>query len=148
MPRLLKLALTIVVGSALVVGGLWFLIPHETQLCPSCLGTGARSCGLPDCINGRVRCTGTCIKRDDPKWSITGNPHFGPGTYTLLFLNDDRSFVEVSRNHVGQTMTLVNGVWVLGGACPLCGGTNRMVDPSCGGKLPCLTCKGKKEIAK
>jgi hypothetical protein len=142
------MALAVLVGSIVVVGGIWVFIPHETQPCPTCGGTGARSCEATGCVNGRVRCTGNCLKRDDPNWSISVNPHFGPGTYTLRFQNDNGSFAEVSRLHVGQTMTLVNGVWALGGPCPLCNGTNMMTDPSCGGKLPCATCKGKGEIPK
>ena len=139
MPRRVKMALAVLVGSILIIGGFWFISPHETKLCPTCSGS---------CVNGRVPCTGHCLKRDDPNWSISTSPHFGPGTYTLRFRNDDGSYAEVSRLHVGQTMTLTNGVWALGGPCPLCNGTNQMTDPSCGGKLPCATCKGKGEIRK
>ncbi len=148
MPRFLKLALAIVIGSALVVGGFWFLVPHETQSCPTCLGVGARSCGAQGCVNGQTVCPGPCIKREDPNWRVTTNPHFGPNTLTLVFWNDDGTYGEVSQSHVGQTLTKVNGRWNLGTNCGLCGGSTRVPCPSCGAKLPCPTCKGKKEVPK
>jgi len=146
--NLVKMVLAIVVGSALVVGGYWFFVPHELETCVACGGTGARSCPAPGCMNGRAPCTGACIKRESPNWQITNNPHFPPNTLTLRYDNDDGSYSEVSQNHVGQTMTLVNGRWNLGGACSVCGGTGRMICPACSGKLVCFTCKGKKEVSK
>lgn len=148
MSRFLKLALAAIVGSVLVVGGIWFFVPRETKLCPTCLGTGAQSCGAPGCVNGRGPCSGSCLKREDPNWRVTTNPHFGPNTLTLVFYNDDGSYGEVSQQHVGQTMTKANGVWSLGPNCTLCGGTTRVACPSCGSKQRCPICRGKGEIPK
>jgi hypothetical protein len=145
---IVKMALAVVVGSALVVGVYWFLVPHEVQVCPECQGTGARSCPAPGCLSGRAPCRGDCIKRDNPNWQISSNPHFPPNTLTLRYQNEDGSAAEVSQSHVGQTMTVVNGRWSLGGPCAVCGGTNRMICPACSGKLVCPVCKGKKEVPK
>jgi len=148
MSKTAQMVLAVAIGSMLVVGATWFLIPREYQPCSACGATGARSCGATGCVNGRVPCSGACIKREDPNWQVSNNPHFPPNTLTLRYTNQDGSYAEVSQMHIGQTVTMVDGRWNLGQACSLCRGTTRVVCSACGGKLTCPTCKGRQEVPK
>jgi hypothetical protein len=141
-----RIALAAALGVGILLGVA--CSPRETQPCTACTGTGAAACGAAGCVNGRIPCPSPCLKREDPNWQVTNNPHFGPNTLTLKFTNDDGSYGEVSQSHVGQVMVQQNGQWNLGPPCTQCGGSTRILCPSCKGKKDCPVCRGKGEIPK
>jgi len=109
--------------------------------CPTCNGTGARSCGASDCTAGQVPCTAPCLKKETPGWEKRDVPGFSPD---LLWVHVGGGSY-VSQNHLGQVVNFDGGSLNLR-SCVTCGGTTRLPCPACKGKNPCLKCKGKRTI--
>ena len=110
--------------------------------CPACEGTGILSCGAPGCVHGRVPCTGSCLKKDDPGWRHMDVEGHSASDIWMRFDNPDGSWEAWNQNHVGHAIEMVNGRWQDTGNCKLCNGTGRMLCPFCQGKNLCPRCGG------
>jgi hypothetical protein len=110
--------------------------------CDFCGKTGALACGAPDCVNGRVRCTAACLKKDDPGWQHMDVAGHSPNELWMRFDNDDHGWKAWSQGHIGELIEKVDGKWVDKGACPVCQGTGRMPCPVCHSSKKCPRCDG------
>jgi hypothetical protein len=110
--------------------------------CEACEGTGILSCGAPGCVHGKVRCPGSCLKKDDPGWFHMEVAGHSPDDLWMRFDNDDGSWQAWNQNHIGDSIVKVNGQWTDEGKCQICGGTGLAPCPVCHAKKLCEVCDG------
>jgi hypothetical protein len=113
------------------------------DVCDVCAGTGVLSCGAPGCVNGKVRCPASCLKRDDPGWQHLDVPGHNPNDLWMRFDNDDGGSTAWTQAHIGELIVKVDGHWVDQGACPVCHATGWIPCPVCHGGKVCPVCKGE-----
>jgi hypothetical protein len=115
--------------------------PAASKDCKTCGGELLIDCKAPKCEQGKIPCPKPCLKLTDPgwvkkpdglRWKTFGNPRTGQ--------------LIVSERHLGQIVTIKDGVPQEPVTCETCGGTTKVDCPTCHGtaKVPCPTCKANK----
>jgi hypothetical protein len=112
------------------------------DICDDCKGTGALSCGAPGCVNGKVPCPASCLKKDDPNWQRLVVEGHDPDELWMRYYDDDGGMHAWAQDHIGELIEKVDGHWVDKGTCPVCHGTGWAPCPVCHGGKACPRCDG------
>lgn len=118
----------------------------KEKVCFACKGAGTIKC--PACVDGQVDCPGKCLRLNRGKWihmEVAGHP--ATDVWQKFYLPDG-SYTAFNQNHAGHVIVIQGGKAVDTGACPVCGGTTKVVCSVCNGTAtqPCPICEGKKSV--
>ncbi|MBC7785162.1 MAG: hypothetical protein H7144_15105 [Burkholderiales bacterium] len=109
--------------------------------CAKCHGEGQIKCAAPRCKEGKIPCTGKCIKLSEGTWAK------GAEGKTWRSIRWGNVELKVSSLHVGEIFELENNVPVSRGPCPVCGGKAQLDCAKCqaSGFATCATCLAAKD---
>lgn len=122
--------------------------PEATKTCFRCGGSGKGPCAAAGCKDGKVECSGPCLRLTKGKWvhlEVAGHP---PSDLWQKFTQSNGTYQAWSHKHVGEVIQMQNGKAVHAGQCRICGGTTRVKCPVCQGtgQGACDLCAGKKVV--
>lgn len=120
---------------------------RELQPCRRCLATGQITCTEPRCKDGQVPCPGRCLKLSDRGWRRMEGQD--PNKLFMVYLVNGGA-QGVSEAHVGEVFEVRYGKLYALGVCSVCHKQTTIPCKTCGGsgKLVCPSCQGSKVVPK
>jgi hypothetical protein len=115
--------------------------------CAPCQGTGLVKCSHTRCKQGKLECTGPCMRLSKGIW--VKNASLGKGPDELWQAFPQKGGTQYySKAHVGEVVEMQDGKAVNIGPCSICAGTTLMPCTTCKGtaSITCPTCRGNKEV--
>jgi hypothetical protein len=150
-----------IVLASIVLACWWFVVPGvgaedapavELVACPACEGKGSVPCASR-CKEGKARCPGACLKKDDPGWKhaqVAGHRDDELWKEFPSHRADKQGGHMWTQAHLGEVIAYQDDVPVNRGKCPTCLGATVVDCKRCGGtgRQQCAQCAGAKSVAR